>query len=74
MLPLTLRVVLERPEVEQALRRRLADREQELEELRTRLNRAEYQLGCEVHISGELLDLCREHGIRTRFGKQGKSS
>ena len=69
----SVRIVLARPEVEQALRLRLAERERELAELHTRLNRAEYQLGCEVHVSGELMDLCRSHGIETRFSKRGKN-
>lgn len=70
MFPIQFKVVMEQSEVVTRLRSALAEKDRELSELRTRLNRAEFELGCETHVSGELLDLLRHHGIRTRFDKR----
>ena len=57
---------LEPSEEVQSLRRRVAELEGKLEEMRAQRDRAEYKYGCEVVINGELVDLCREHGLRVR--------
>lgn len=62
----TLKIILEPSEEVQSLRRRVAELEGKLEEMRAQRDRAEYKYGCEVVINGELVDLCREHGLRVR--------
>ena len=46
------------------LRTDVARLEDQLEQLRQAYNRAEFLYRCEVMINTQLVDLCREHGIR----------
>lgn len=49
-----------------ALRARAEALERALEEMKAQRDRAEYKYRCEVVVSGELLDLCRAHGVKYR--------
>lgn len=46
------------------LRADVAHLEERLDQLRKEYNRTEFLYRCEVMINSQLVDLCREHGIR----------
>lgn len=61
-----LKVILEASDEVQALRRRVAELEDQLREMTAQRDRAEYKYRCEVTVNGELVDLCREQGVNVR--------
>lgn len=46
------------------LRRELDELRSELQKLRDEFHRVEYRYGCEVRINQQILDYCRQQGIK----------
>lgn len=64
--PLTVAVTLEPSDEVKALRARVAALEEETARLKAERDRVEYKYRCEVVVNGELVDLCRAHGVAFR--------
>ncbi len=62
--PIELSVRLSPSDEVMQLRTDVARLEDQLEQLRQAYNRTEFLYRCEVMINTQLVDLCREHGIR----------
>lgn len=62
--PLKLDITVTPSDEVQALRSQVHALQQELNDLQAQYNRVEYLYRCEVLISHQLADLCKEHGVK----------